>query len=142
MQKLTAAWARKAESDLDTAGRELRVEEAPNPGAVCLHAQRSALAYLKARLLQTEVPFPSTSHLVVLLELCLEEEPAWEAFRPHLRALNSLAAQLEDPEYMPDGPTASEAFELARAFGDSVRMTLGLDGERPEAPTSDAATAP
>ncbi len=129
MQTLTAAWAQKAEADLDTARRELRVEDGPNFEAVCFHAQQSALKYLKARLLKADIPFPSTPHLVVLLELCLNEEPAWEEFRPHLRSLTHLAAQLEDPECVPDGPTAAEAYSLARTFRDRARATLDLQTE-------------
>jgi HEPN domain-containing protein len=129
MQTLTAAWAQKAEADLDTARREIRVEEGPNYDAVCFHAQQSALKYLKARLLKADIPFPSTSHLVVLLELCMDVEPEWEVFRPHLRSLNHLAAQLEDPECNPDGPMAAEAYSLARAFQDKARAALEHDAE-------------
>lgn len=127
MQTLTTAWALKAEADLETARRELHVEENPNYDAVCFHAQQSALKYLKARLLKSDIPFPSTTHLVVLLELSMNEEPDWEEFRPHLRSLNHLAAQLEDPECTPDGPTAAEAFSLAKAFRDRVRASLELE---------------
>jgi HEPN domain-containing protein len=127
MQTLTAAWACKAEADLETARRELHVVEQPNYDAVCFHAQQSALKYLKARLLQSDIPFPSTPHLVVLLELAMSVEPSWEEFRPHLRSLNHLAAQLEDPECLPDGPTAAEAYSLAKDFQDRVRTSLKLE---------------
>lgn len=127
MQTLTAAWACKAEADLETARRELHVVEQPNYDAVCFHAQQSALKYLKARLLKSDIPFPSTPHLVVLLELAMSEEPDWEEFRPHLRSLNHLAAQLEDPECLPDGPTAAEAYSLAKDFRDRVKPSLELD---------------
>lgn len=129
MQTLIAAWARKAEADLETARRELHVENRPNYDAVCFHAQQSALNYLKARLIKTETPYPSTSHLVVLLELCMNEEPELEEFRPHLRSLNHLAAQLEDPECLTNGETASEAFSLARSFRDRTRAALDLEEE-------------
>lgn len=127
MMTLTDAWATKAEADLETARRELHVEEQPNYEAVCFHAQQSALRYLMARLLKSDTPFPSTTHLVVLLELCMDDEPEWEELRPHLRSLNHLAAQLEDPECLPDGPTAAEAYSLAKCFRDKVRPTLGLE---------------
>jgi len=127
MMTLTEAWACKAEADLETARRELHVEEKPNYEAVCFHAQQSTLRYLKAHLLKADTPFPSTTHLVVLLELCMNDEPEWEDFRPHLRSLNHLAAQLEDPECLPDGPTAAEAYSLAKGFRDKVRIALGLD---------------
>jgi len=129
MQTLTTAWAQKAEADLATARRELHVEEGPNYHAVCYHAQQSALKYLKARLVKDDTSFPSTSHLVVLLELCMNEEHEWEAFRPHLRSLNHLAAQLEDPECVPDGPMAAEAYSLAQSFRNKARASLELEAE-------------
>ena len=127
MKTLTEAWAFKAEADLETSRRELHVEDQPNYEAVCFHAQQSALRFLKAQLLKADTPFPSTTHLVVLLELCMNDEPDWEEFRPHLRSLNHLAAQLEDPECLPDGPTAAEAYSLAKNFRDKVRPALGLE---------------
>jgi HEPN domain-containing protein len=129
MQTLMKAWAQKAEADLETANRELHIDNRPNYDAVCFHAQQSALRYLKARLLKADIPFPSTSHLVVLLELCMNEEPGWEEFRPHLRSLNHLAAQLEDPECVPDGPMAAEAYSLARSFRDAAKASLALEPE-------------
>lgn len=129
MQNPTAAWAHRAEADLATARRELHVEDGPNFEAVCVHAQLSALKFLKARLMMAEVPFPSTSHLVVLLELCLDVEPDWEEFRPHLRSLNQLAARLEDPDCISDGPMAAEAYSLARAFGNKARTALEPETE-------------
>lgn len=126
MQSLMKAWARKAEADFATSRRELHAEDIPNYAAVCHYAHQCALNYLKARLILQDIPFPTTDHLVVLLELILEEEPEWERFRPHLRSLNHLAAQLEDPECVPNAPTAAEAQSIAKLFRDHVRIKLGL----------------
>ena len=58
MKDLTRAWVLKAEADLETANREVAVEERPNYDAVCCHAHQCAERYLKARLQQEDIPFP------------------------------------------------------------------------------------
>ncbi len=126
MQSLIKAWARKAEADLATARRELYVEDNPNYAAVCHFAHQGALGYLKARLIQQNVPFPQTEHLGVLLELSMDEARDWERFRPHLRSLTHLNFQLEDPECVPDAPTAAEAQSLSMIFCNHARQKLGL----------------
>jgi len=50
MKPLTSEWVEKAEGDLATAKREIRVRKAPNFDAVCFHAQQCAEKYLKALL--------------------------------------------------------------------------------------------
>lgn len=126
MQSLMKAWAKKAEADLATSRRELYAEELPNYSAVCRFAHESALGYLKARLTQHGIPYPATDQLVVLLELILPEEPEWVRFRPHLRSLSHISSQMEDPECVPDAPTAAEAQSLAKMFRDQARIKLGL----------------
>lgn len=116
MRSLARAWVARAEAELATAVREAAVTEAPNYDAACLHAKTCALDYLRARLEEADVPFPMTSHLVVLLELCLELEPGWEGFRQHLRHLTTAAEQGLDPEFNTTQGTAIEALEQVRIF--------------------------
>ncbi len=124
MKPMTQAWAVKAEADLATAEREVKVTEDPNYDGVCYHAKECALNYLKARLEEAEIPFPITSHLVVLLELCLELEPGWESFRENLRFLTTAANQSLEPESHTNRKTATQAVEMARGFRDEVRTGL------------------
>lgn len=124
MKTMTKAWAAKAEADLATAEREIKVVDSPNYDGVCYHAKECALNYLKARLEEAEIPFPVTSHLVVLLELCLELEPGWELFREHLRFLTTTANQSLEPDSCTDDKTAAQAVEMARDFRDSARNGL------------------
>jgi HEPN domain-containing protein len=124
MKPLTKAWAVKAEADLATAQREVAVKDDPNYEGVCYHAKECALNYLKARLEEAEIPFPVTSHLVVLLELSLEVEPNWESFRDHLRFLTTSANQSLEPDSRTNRKTANQAVEMARAFRDEVRQGL------------------
>lgn len=131
----STAWMQRASAHLATARRELAVAEEPNLEATCLHAQIAALACLRARLSAADVPFPFTSHLVVLLELCLDLQPAWERFRSHLRTLNQRAATLDDLDAPCTWEQAQEAFTCALAFHDEVRESL-------EASTARGAGAP
>jgi HEPN domain-containing protein len=124
MKPMTKAWAVKAEADLATAEREAKVKEDPNFEAVCHHAKECALHYLRARLEEAEIPFPFTSHLVVLLELCLELEPAWDASRNDLRFLTISANQSMEPDSHTNRKIALQALEMARNFRDEARQGL------------------
>lgn len=124
MKPMTKAWAVKAEADLATAEREARVKDDPNFEAICHHAKECALHYLRARLEEAEIPFPITSHLVVLLELCLELEPSWDSFRDNLRFLTTSANQSMEPQSHINRKTAHQALEMARSFRDEARRGL------------------
>lgn len=124
MKPLTMAWAMKAEADLSTAGRELQVRDDPNFDAVCYHAKECALNYLRARLQEAEIEFPSMSHLVVLLELCLELEPGWDDLRDNLRVLTYASNQILEPENRANRKAATEAYEMAKGFRDEARKSL------------------
>lgn len=127
MMPMTAALVAKAEMALKTAERELAAEANPNYDAVCLHAQQCVERYLKARLMEEDIPFPEyTQHLVVLLELCLEKDAAWETFRSHLRTLTTLAFQAEITEHITGFQAAKESVALCREFRVAARQALGL----------------
>ncbi len=127
MKPLTTALIHKAEMALATARREFAVTEDANLDAVCLHAEKCAEDYLKARLMEDDVPFPeSTRHLVVLLELALEQEPSWETYRGHLRTITTRGFQAEDPEHATTMDAAAESLELCLEFRDAARSGLGL----------------
>jgi HEPN domain-containing protein len=127
MMPMSEALVAKAEMALNTAERELAVEVGPNFDAVCQHAEQCVERYLKARLMEEDIPFPEyTRHLVVLLELCLEQDPTWETFRSHLRTLTTLGFQAEITEHITGFEAAKESLELCREFRAAARQTLGL----------------
>lgn len=125
MDPRSLAWMQRADAHLATARRELTAEGLRHPAAVCLHAQLSALACLRARLSAADVAFPYTSHLVVLLELCLEDHPDWERFRDSLRTLTQRAAAIDDPEDGTTSEQAEAAFVHAEAIRQAVEESLG-----------------
>jgi HEPN domain-containing protein len=126
MKAMARAWVDKAEADFGTAQREIKVKKSSNFDAACLHAELCAERYLKARLAQDEIPFPSTRHLVVLLMLCADLEPEWEAFREQIRTLSSFAIELEDPDMVADEKMAEIAMGACEAFRAEARKALGL----------------
>jgi HEPN domain-containing protein len=127
MTPTTSALIAKAEMALATAEREMRVEDRPNFDAVCFHSERCAERYLKARLHEAGVPFPeSTRHLVVLLQLCLDLDPGWEVFRPHLRKLTTHGFQADDLNVLTSREAARESLHLCTEFRFTARRGLGL----------------
>lgn len=126
MKAMAKAWVEKAEADYGTAQREIKVKKGANFDAVCLHAELCAERYLKARLAEDEIDFPSTRHIVVLLMLCLDLEPGWEAFREQIRTLSSFAIELEDPDMLSDEKMGELAMEACEAFRTAARKSLGL----------------
>jgi HEPN domain-containing protein len=124
MKPMTRAWAEKAEANLATAEREAMVVCDPNYEAVCHHAKECALHYLRARLEEAAIPFPFTSHLVVLLELCLELEPSWEASRNDLRFLTTTANQSMEPESRTNREISHQALAMARRFRSEALRSL------------------
>ena len=127
MLPLTASLVTKAEMALATAEREMAVQERPNHGAVCLHSERCAERYLKARLVEAGIAFPeSTRHLVVLLQLCLDLDPEWELYRHHLRTLTTRGFQVDDPQTIMGRDAARECLDLGLEFRAAVRSRLGL----------------
>ncbi|MBK8725529.1 MAG: HEPN domain-containing protein [Holophagaceae bacterium] len=123
---MAKAWVEKAEADYGTAQREIKVKKGANFDAVCLHAELCAERYLKARLAEDEIDFPSTRHIVVLLMLCLDLEPGWEAFREQIRTLSSFAIELEDPDMLSDEKMGELAMEACETFRTAARKSLGL----------------
>jgi HEPN domain-containing protein len=126
MRAMAKAWVEKAEADYGTAQREFKVKKGANFDAACLHAELCAERYLKARLAEDDIPFPSTRHIVVLLMLCLDLEPSWEEFREKIRTLSSFAIELEDPDMLSDEKMAELAMDACEAFRTAARKSLGL----------------
>ncbi len=128
MKDLSARWIAKAEAHLETAKRELAVKKGANPDAVCLHAHLCVEDYLKARLQEGEINFPTTSHLAVLLYLCADIEPGWESHRSHLSKLSAINRIIQEPEESATLDMAKESIDLALKFRETARKTLGLKG--------------
>lgn len=126
MKPITLEWIEKAENDLFTAQRELRVKNNPNYDAVCFHAQQCAEKYLKARLQEEEIPFSKIHDLGLLLNLLVHLEPLWEPFRPTLELLTAYAVDFRYPGEIADKEDASDALQTCREMRQAVRYSFGM----------------
>jgi HEPN domain-containing protein len=126
MKPETAEWVAKAEGDFRTARREQLAAEWPNYDAACFHAQQCAEKYLKAFLIEANIPFPKVHDLEALLNLALSTEPAWEELREGLRQLTDLAVEVRYPGLNVDAEDATLAVSVAASISSSVRAALGI----------------
>jgi HEPN domain-containing protein len=126
MNPLTREWVEKAEADLATAARELRVRKSPNYDAVCFHAQQGAEKYLKAVLHARAIAFAKTHNLVALLDLALALEPSWEIMRTDLRDLTTMAVGFRYPGRSADRAGARQSLSVAHLVRERARLRLGL----------------
>lgn len=125
MKPMAAEWVAKAEGDFATMEREGRVTDNPNYEGVCLHAQQCAEKYLKARLLEANVPFSKVHDLAALLDKVVAVEPGWESFREDLAYVSDLAVALSYPGESADAESAARAQHCCRRFREAARRALG-----------------
>ena len=97
MRPETREWVSKAEGDFASLEREIRARKRPNPDAACFHAQQCAEKYIKARLVEADIPFTKTHDLPQLLDRVLPVEPLWETERAALRTLTVYAVAFRYP---------------------------------------------
>ena len=126
MKTMTKEWIRKAEGDFATAQRELQAEDNPNYDAVCFHAQQCVEKYLKARLVEADLPFPKIHDLGSILDLLLPIEPTWESLSGELNSLNDKAVEIRYPGYLSQVNEAKEVFEIASKVRQTIRQAFGL----------------
>jgi len=80
MHPMTQEWVDKAESDYAVVSLLVRASRTtPLWEPICFHAQQCIEKYLKARLVEANIPFPKTHDLDELLKLVVPVEPAWAA---------------------------------------------------------------
>lgn len=123
MRPETTEWVEKAEGDFRTAAREASVTELPNCDAVCFHAQQCIEKYLKALLVEANVPFPRTHDLLALLVLAAPEYPAITALQADLARLAPYSVSIRYP-----GDQAS-AIDAATALTDCEQVRTALRHE-------------
>ena len=126
MNALTSEWVEKAESDYRATEREMRVRKEPSYDVVCFHAQQCAEKYLKAVLLEHQLPLRRIHDLEVLLDLVLPVSPDWAAFRSPILLLNDYSVDIRYPGETATKDEARAAVGAMRAVRDHARLDLGL----------------
>jgi HEPN domain-containing protein len=126
MNPITKEWIAKADGDFNSAQRELRARKNPNYDASCFHAQQCVEKYLKARLIEAEIPFPKTHDLTYLVRLLAPVEPLLAAFEHRFRILNDYAVEYRYPGETADKETAKKAFDICKHLRIIIRQCLGF----------------
>jgi len=126
MKISTIEWIAKAEADFISAGREFRARKLPNFDGACFFAQQCIEKYLKARLVEANIPFPKTHDLEALLDLVLPLEPIWDVFRPELGDLTSFATTFRYPGESATREMARIAVKNASRIRDQIRGDMGI----------------
>ena len=124
MKPLTREWIEKVEGDYEAAGLLLRARRHPNYDASCFHAQQGAEKYMKATLLEAEVPFERTHDLSALLDRLKEINPFWEALRQAATILTDYAVRFRYPGSTADKAMAKNALKACEFIRESVREYL------------------
>ena len=128
MNAVTRSWVRKVERDYKVAQGLLRSWVAGYGDAACFHCQQAVEKYLKARLLETGIPFPRTHDLSALLALLLPRDPLWQSFDPACQTLTQYAVNVRYPGDDATKRDAQEALKFATAIRREARLALGLKG--------------
>lgn len=99
-RELVQAWLGKADQDYRAAER-LSEDQASFAEVILFPCQQSAEKNLKAYLQWSNVRFPKTHDLTLLLNLCIDLQPAFEELAEACQELRSLAV---DPRYPLEDP--------------------------------------
>ncbi|TLN02798.1 HEPN domain-containing protein [bacterium] len=113
MNPLTLEWIAKANADLQTARREIRVRQLPNYDAVCFHAQQAAEKYLKALIQENGEPIPRIHSLVELLTLVGKEDARLLTIQMDANILEGYATQFRYPGLSAEKSDAKQALSAS-----------------------------
>lgn len=127
MKPVTLEWIEKAEKDLTSARRELRLRTSPNYDLACFLAQQSVEKYLKARLQEASLRFDRTHDLVRLIDQLIPIEPLWSVYRKALTPLSTYAVVFRYPGHSATKQMARAAVDHAVTMRKVVREALSLN---------------
>lgn len=126
MKPQTVEWVEKAGGDWNAANQLNRVRNDPNYDGVCFHCQQCVEKYLKARLVEAGMSFARTHYLLVLHQLVLQAEPAWQGLQPSLISLNPFAIGYRYPDLTATKADAKAAIKDCREARRVIRTAFGL----------------
>jgi len=128
MKELAEEWVRKAEEDYRVSKVLLGTDEFPS--SVAFHAQQCAEKYLKAFLVNTNVPPPRTHNLYKLNSECLRIDPEFEKFNEFLLFLDLFSTATRYPGINIDTAEARKGVEYAEKVREFIRRKLGIEQAR------------
>ncbi len=130
-RELVRQWLARAEEDFGVAC-QLIADEHPYLNAVAFHCQQSAEKFLKAVLVERQLPFPKTHNLGELLDLISGVNPKLSAKLGACTVLNPYAIQYRYPSDAPGVSLreAKDALETAKEVRKAVNASLSAKVDR------------
>jgi HEPN domain-containing protein len=129
MKSITQEWIEKAEGDFRSAQLEMRSHKIHNYDAVCFHAQQCVEKYIKAKLIEVDIPFKKLHDLTYLLELAAPVELLWVCYEQELRLLTDYAVEFRYPSASSDHKMTQKSPKICKSFRIAARQSLGLPTE-------------
>jgi len=131
MHAETEAWISKAEGDYIGASALAKNRSKKIAHLTSFAAQQSAEKYLKAFLVEHNVPFPKTHDLAKeLLPRCLNIDRSFSVLEPHLEFLDPYAVQFRYPGDIVTPAEARDALKAAKSVRSFVRQKLALNRQQ------------
>jgi HEPN domain-containing protein len=126
MKPSTLEWIKKAESDYQLGLTLARRRKVLVRDQACFMFQQSAEKYLKARLEESNLPFPKTHQLQDLIKLTLPIEPLWSSLSQAAGRLSVYAVAFRYPGYEATAAQMQTALRDGQAIRKEARHSLGL----------------
>ncbi|WP_338826427.1 HEPN domain-containing protein [Neomoorella thermoacetica] len=120
MKHLTEEWIAKAKGDYRVASRE-KSRKLPVYDAICFHAQQFVEKYMKAVLQESDIPFPKTHDLLLLLNLCSNLVPTLEEYRSEMAKLCVFAVNFRYPGEFAEPEDALVAYSAMKKIRNVIR---------------------
>ncbi|MCG3110845.1 MAG: HEPN domain-containing protein [Candidatus Manganitrophus sp. SB1] len=125
MKPETLEWVEKAEGDLKVARREMGAVD-PVWNVICFLAQQCGEKYLKAFLEESNIAFPKTHDLVVLLNISGEPLQDLKAHKEQLARLSVFGIASRYPGRQADREAAEDSMKTAEMIRTILRSRFGL----------------
>ena len=124
-------WIAKAENDFISAQRLLSFEDATYD-TICFHCQQGAEKYLKAYLVKFGIPFPKTYDLGRLIEICSQNDTAFNALMDKAELLSNYGVEVRYPDelYLPSAKETQEALGIAEEIKTFALHRIKLDEDK------------
>lgn len=127
MTDITLEWIRKAEEDYSTIEQLFIEGKRPPLSVVCFHSQQCVEKYIKAFLIEANIPFEKIHNLVILIDQAIPLKPEWSIHRDALGVLTNYAVLSRYPdEFNFDRKTTQNAVDIAIEMRETIRAALGL----------------
>ena len=106
--EIVREWLQKADEDFEFARVNLQ-KRRPFHAQICFHFHQAAEKYLKAYIIAHELEFLKIHDLLMLLKICLSQDPSFEQLQDGCEYLNAFYIEARYPVHWPTNFSYEEA---------------------------------